>query len=419
VPALVNLGNSMYESRVFEEAIDCFQRVFVLDPDNVAAHNGLGSVLVELNRVNEAIAHFHRALELDPGYDGAVYNLGVAMERQFRYDEAVEKYGQAVEMKPDFAEARWNRGLVHLLHGRLGDGWPEYEYRRKLRGAPALPEMPYPRWDGAANISGRKLLIQAEQGFGDTIQAARYLPLLEQRGAACWMQCLKPLAGIIHRSFPQVHIVGVSEVPPELDFYLPVMSLPGAMQTNTLEDILARVPYLTPDPEKVGYWRQHLPTGFSKRVGLVWRGNPRHGNDHNRSSRLHDCLPMITGNPKVLFVTLQKDMTTEEQALLQGLPNVQAIDDELADFDDSAAVMCNLDTVITIDSAPAHLAGALGIPVWILLPFHGEWRWLRDREDSPWYPTVRLFRQAAFGDWPGVIQRIDTQLKQLGETSNA
>jgi tetratricopeptide (TPR) repeat protein len=419
VPALVNLGNSMYESRVFEEAIDYFQRVFVLDPDNVAAHNGLGSVLVELNRVDEAIAHFHRALELDPNYDGAVYNLGVAMERQFRYDEAVEKYGQAVEMKPDFAEARWNRALVHLLHGRLGDGWPDYEYRRQLREAPAVQEIPYPRWDSTVKLAGKKLLIQAEQGFGDAIQAVRYIPLLEQRGVECWMQCLKPLTGIIRRSFPQVHIVEVGEVPPELDLYLPVMSLPGAMQTNAEADIPVEVPYLVPDAERAAYWKQQLPTGFRKRVGLVWRGNPKHGNDHNRSSRLHDYLPAITDNTDVLFVTLQKDMTAEEQALLQGLPNVQILDAELADFDDSAAVMCNLDCVITIDSAPAHLAGALGIPVWILLPFHSEWRWLRDRDDSPWYPTARLFRQTAFGDWQGVIKKVDTQLKQLGETSNA
>lgn len=418
VPALVNLANTLYESRVFDEAIGCFERVFAIDPDNVAAHNGLGSVLVELNRVDEAIARFNRALALNPHYEGAVYNLGVAMERQLRYAEALEKYEQAVALKPDFAEARWNRGLVHLLHGRFRAGWPDYEYRRQLRGAAALPEMPYPAWDGTADIGGRKLLILAEQGFGDAIQAARYIPLLEQQGVECWMQCLKPLSSIVLRSFPQVHVVEVGVVPPGLDFYIPVMSLPRAMQTNAEEDIPVRVPYLTPDPERVDYWHQQLPASFRKRVGLVWRGNPKHGNDHNRSSRLNDYLPAITSNTDVLFVTLQKDLTAEEQALLQDRANVKTLDAELTDFDESAAVMCNLDVVISIDSAPAHLAGALGVPVWILLPFHGEWRWMRDRDDTPWYPTAKLFRQAAFGDWPGVIRTIDNQLKQLGETTN-
>lgn len=419
VPALVNLGNTLYESRVFEEAIDCFQRVFTLDPDNVAAHNGLGSVLVELNRVDEAIACFDHALELDPRYDGAVYNLGVAMERQFRYDEALEKYEQAIALKPDFAEACWNRGLVHLLHGRFRASWSGYECRRQLRGAAALPEMPYPAWDGTADIGSRKLLIQAEQGFGDAIQAVRYIPLLEQQGVECWMQCLKSLSGIVRRSFPQVHVVEVGEVPPGLDFYIPVMSLPRAMQTNAEVDIPAQVPYLAADPEQVAYWQQQLPASFRNRVGLVWRGNPKHGNDHNRSSRLNDYLPAITGNTDVLFVTLQKDLTAEEQALLQGRANVKTLDTELTDFDESAAVMCSLDVVISIDSAPAHLAGALGVPVWILLPFYGEWRWMRDRDDTHWYPTAKLFRQAAFGDWPGVIRTIDNQLKQLGEATNA
>ncbi len=413
IPALVNLGNTLYEHRQFDEAIEYFQRVFFIDPDNVAAHNGLGSVLVELNRVDEAITHFNRALELDAGYEGAVYNLGVALERQFRYDEALEKYAQAAALKPDFAEACWNSGLVHLLHGRFSIGWPDYEYRRQLKGAVPLPVAPYPRWDGTAEIDGKKLLIQAEQGFGDAIQAARYIPLLEHRGVECWMQCLKPMTGIIRRSFPRVHVVDVGEMPDGLDFHIPVMSLPGAMKTDSEEDIPASVPYLAADPERVAYWEQQLPEGFGERVGLVWRGNPQHGNDHNRSSRLHDCLQLVTGNTEVLFVTLQKDLTAEEQALLQDLPNVKALDAELTGFDESAAVMCNLDIVISIDSAPAHLAGALGIPIWILLPLHGEWRWMLDRTDSPWYPSATLFRQHSFGNWQELISRVSTQLNSL------
>lgn len=419
VPALANLGNTFYEGRMFNEAIECYQLAFAIDPDNVAAHNGMGSVLVELNRVDEAIACFNRALALDPRYDRAVYNLGVAMERQFRYDEALEKYGKATALRPDFAEACWNRGLVHLLHGRLQAGWPDYEYRRQLKGVSHLPKLPYPRWGGTSGIERKKLLIQAEQGYGDAIQAVRYIHLLEKKGAECWIQCLQPLAGIIRRSFPRTHVIDVDEIPEGLDFHIPVMSLPGAMQTHAEQDIPSKVPYLTADPERVAHWEQQLPVGFRKRVGLVWRGNPQHGNDHNRSSSLREYLPLINENPNFLFVTLQKELTVEEQALLRDHANVKVLDAELSDFNESAAVMCSLQTIISIDSAPAHLAGALGLLVWILLPFYGEWRWMIRRTDSPWYPTAQLFRQTSFGDWPSAIYRINIQLKKSGEATNA
>ena len=418
VPALINLGNSLYENRVFDEAIDYFQRVFAIDPDNVAAHNGLGSVLVELNRVDEAIAHFNRALEIDSHYEGAVYNLGVALERQFRYDEALEKYAQAVALKPEFAEAAWNRALVHLIQGDFRKGWPDYEQRRQLRGARPLPLPPYARWTGVEDIAGRKLLIQVEQGYGDTIQAARYIPLLQARGAECWLQCPAPLSDLMHRNFPDARIVEIHDLPEGLDFHIPIMSLPWAMGTYAESDIPRAVPYLRADAGKAARWQERLAGTAPLRVGLVWRGNPNHGNDHNRSARLVDYLPLVAAHPECQFVALQKDLTAEERALLGEYAHVCLVDEELIDFDESAAVLANLDLLITIDSAPAHLAGALGVPMWLLLPFHGEWRWLRDRDDSPWYPTVKLFRQAAFGDWPGVIQKLDTQLKQLGETSN-
>lgn len=415
VPARVNLGNAYYECRRFDDALTVFREVLALETDNVAAHNGLGSVLVELGRIDEAMASFDRVLEIDPAYVGAIYNRGVAFERLLRFEDAVREYERCEAVDPEFAEPGWNRSLVLLLHGHFQEGWPGYEARTRLRSASPVSEFPCSRWTGKQKLAGKKLLIRTEEGYGDNIQMLRYTRLLEARGAECWIQCRQPLAGLMARSFPSARVITPDAMPEHLDFHIPVMSLPGAMKTFTEADIPAEVPYLAVDPLRLAHWWEM--TGGA--VGLVWRGNPNHANDHNRSSRLVDFLSLIDRHPRVRFVTLQKELTLEERGLLEVRDNVFMLDEELVDFDESAAVIGNLRLLITIDSAPAHLAGALGIPVWILLPFHGEWRWLRDRDDSPWYPTARLFRQTAFGDWPSVIQRIDTQLKQLGETSNA
>jgi tetratricopeptide (TPR) repeat protein len=415
VPVRVNLGNAYYECRRFDDALAVYREALALEAGNVAAHNGLGSVLVELGRIDEAMASFDRALEIDPAYVGAIYNRGVAFERLLRFDDAVREYERCEVIDPAFAEAGWNRSLVFLLHGRFREGWPAYENRTRLRSALPVPEAPCPRWTGKQRLAGKKLLIRTEEGYGDNIQMVRYIRLLETKGAECWVQCRQQLAGLMRRSFPQARVITPDLMPEGLDFYIPVMSLPGAMKTCTEADIPAEVPYLSPDPSRLAHWRD-LTEGA---VGLVWRGNPNHANDHNRSSRLIDFLPLIDRHPHIRFFTLQKELTLEERGLLEARSNVLMLDEELVDFGESAAVIGSLRLLITIDSAPAHLAGALGIPVWILLPFHGEWRWLRDRNDSPWYPTARLFRQAAFGDWSGVIEQVGTQLKQLGETSNA
>jgi tetratricopeptide (TPR) repeat protein len=415
ITARVNLGNAYYECRRFDEALAVYHEALALEPDNVAAHNGLGSVLVEIGRIDDAMASFNRALEINPKYVGAIYNRGVAFERLLRYDEAMSEYDRCEGVDPGFAEAGWNRSLVLLLHGRFQEGWPGYESRTRLQSASQVPEVSCPRWIGTQRLAGKKLLICTEEGYGDNIQMVRYIRLLEACGAECLIQCRQPLAGLMARSFPNTRVITPDALPEDMDFHIPVMSLPGAMKTFTEADIPAEVPYLTANPERLAHWSEST----DKAVGLVWRGNPKHANDHNRSSRLVDFLPLIDRHPHIRFVTLQKELTPEERGLLENRTNILVLDEELTDFDESAAVIGNLRLLISIDSAPAHLAGALGIPVWILLPFHGEWRWLRDRDDSPWYPTARLFRQTAFGDWQGVIKKVDTQLKQLGETSNA
>ena len=261
--------------------------------------------------------------------------------------------------------------------------------------------------------------MQVEQGYGDAIQMVRYVSLLLLCGAKCWIQCPTSLGALFARSFPQAHVMTTDAYPEPCDFHVPLMSLPLACRTFAETDIPATVPYLQADAERVAYWKKELASWSIATVGLVWRGNPTHDNDHNRSTTLAAYLPLIAKHPEIRFVTLQKDMTDEERSLLEGLANVRMLDAELADFDESAAVMRNLDLMISIDSAPAHLAGALAVPTWILLPFNGEWRWLMERDDTPWYPTARLFRQPDRGDWDSLIEQIHTELGKLGETTHA
>ncbi|MDH4284991.1 MAG: hypothetical protein OEV35_06700, partial [Gallionellaceae bacterium] len=258
---------------------------------------------------------------------------------------------------------------------------------------------------------GKKILIQWEQRYGDIIQMLRYAPMLERIAASCSWQVAEPLRELVARSYPQYRIIGIDEFPPEYNFRMPYTSLPLALQTFTEESIPKNIPYLTASPDKIALWKQKFPADAGLRIGVIWRGNPKPA---NRSAEISHFLPLLDSQ-RNYFVSLQKDLLESEAAVLERHGNVLMLDKEITSFDDTASVIAALDLVITIDTAAAHLAGALGKPVWVLLKYGADWRWLRDREDNPWYPTARLFRQTTPGDWAGVMRRVQTA---LGQSSN-
>jgi hypothetical protein len=317
--------------------------------------------------------------------------LGRALAALNRQEEAIGRFARALEFDPSLAQARLNMAMARLALGEYAAGWPDYEARWRSVNYPAPRGYSQPLWDGRADLAGKTILLYFEQGLGDTIQFARYVPLLAQRGARVVLETPKPLARLF-RSLPGVaSLPCAGDPPPDFDFHAPLLSLPLAFQT-TVDSIPASVPYLHAEPVKT-----------EASIGLCWAGNPSNPNDWNRSIPLADLVPLLEV-PGGRFLSLQKILRKGDEEILAGRANVDVESDRRgADFADTAALVTALDLVITVDTAVAHLAGALGRPVWVLLPFSAHWAWLRERQDSPWYPTVRLFRQPCPGDWRSVI----------------
>ena len=414
----ISLGIGLSQAFRFEEAADVFESVLSLDSGNCDALYNLGNVLSELNRHEQALSFYQRVVAMDPGAYEAHYGLANAFKDLGKLDEAIEYYGSALALAPDLADASLNRGLIYLSQGRFDQGWHDYEQRWHVKVATPLPQTPYPRWLGGEDISNKKIFIQVEQGLGDAIQMIRYVNVLNEYCCKCWVGCHQTLAGLFARSFPSSHIIDTKIYPASCDYHVPLMSLPLALKTFSESAIPADTPYLSASKERIVYWQQKLSASATK-VGLVWRGSSTHFNDKYRSAKLDNYMPLITGNPGIQFITMQKDLTEEEKNLLKDCANVNVLDAEVSDFDESAAVVSNLDLFISVDSSPAHLAGALAIPVWVLLPFNAEWRWLQDRRDSPWYPTATLFKQETLGDWNPVIASVDAGLKTLREVAKS
>jgi hypothetical protein len=334
-------------------------------------------------------------------------NLGVALQKQGALGEAVASYRRALELRPDYAEAHNNLAFVWLLTGDFEQGWSEYEWRWKANLL-SPPSFTQPLWDGTP-LAGRTILLYAEQGLGDTLQFIRYAPLVERRGGRVIMACPRPLLQLL-ASCPGIdRLVALDAVSSDFELYALLMSLPRILGTS-LESIPADVPYLEADPELTVHWQSELAT-FSRefRIGIAWQGNPDHRGDRHRSFRLAQFAPVARLEGVRLF-SLQKGPGAEQiREVGDRFPVTDLgsrLDETTGAFMDTAAVMKNLDLVISADTAIAHLAGALGVPIWVALSSAPDWRWLLGREDSPWYPTMRLFRQASPGDWDGVFARI-------------
>ncbi len=407
---LYNLGNACLELGKTDEALAVYVEVLANDPDHAGALVNRGNALVRLNRPAEAISSYDRALASLPGHPQILTNRGHALRRLNRPVEALADFKAALTARPEFAEAHFEAGMAHLTLGDFAIGWKEYEWRWKTGTfAGRRRQFRAPLWLGDAPLSGKTILLHAEQGFGDTIQFIRYATLVAERGAKVVCEVQPELRSLLSQ-LDGVDVVAEGEPLPFFDMHCPLLSLPLAFGTR-LETIPAPVAYLAASTQHVARWRDRVPRERPS-VGFVWSGSTSHKNDASRSIPLSKLAPLLKGAPVHCF-SLQKELREADSETLAELPELVHLGSEIRDFADTAAVISQLDLVISVDTAVAHLAGALGKPVIILLPYAADFRWMRDRTDSPWYPTARLYRQQAFGDWDSVIALLPGELRRV------
>ena len=400
-------------------AIAVYQKVLELDPAHAAAHINLGTLYYNRQEYPLAERHYRHAIEVDQRYALAYFDLGNVLDETGRLTEAVEAYRSAIAIAPNYADAHYNRSLSLLIAGDYARGFEQYEWRSRRSGMPPhRRELCTPLWLGQYAISGKTILLHAEQGLGDTIQFVRYVLLLARAGAKVVVEAQPELAGLLATVDGIDRIIARGEKLPVFDFHCPMPSLPLAFRTR-IDGIPAEIPYLRASAERLHKWRPRMASLGKPCIALAWSGNPAHTNDRHRSMALPHLDPLLA-TPGVRFLGIQRELRAGEAELLGDDRRIVHLGGEMGDFTDTAAVIALADLVISVDTAVAHLAGAMGKPVWVLLPFAPDWRWMLDREDCPWYPTARLFRQPATRDWESVITCVQTELTRLfGETQAA
>ena len=401
VDVLGNLGNSLWSAREFSAALIVHQKALSLRKDHAPTHNGVGNALLGLKRFAEARAAFERALALCPDDPNTLCNLGNVHLAQNQLDAALGFYRRALQIRPDFRQAVFNEGLVLLLKGDLRAGFPKYELRWVLKQQACEEQPPRENWLGDTPVDGKTLLVCCEQGLGDTLQFVRYVPLLNARGAKVILRVQEALRPLLSNMPGAAVVTAADENLPPFDHYCLLLSLPLAFGTE-LNTIPSAVPYVTAPADKSAFWREQLSLVPGKKIGIVCSGNPQHRNDYNRSCPLAAFKPLAGAAGGRLYL-VQHQLKPSDAATLSCSPEFVDLSKELHDFTDTAAIIDNLDLVIAVDTSVAHLAGAMGKPVWVLLPFAPDWRWMMDRNDSPWYPTMRLFRQPKPDDWTSVM----------------
>jgi tetratricopeptide (TPR) repeat protein len=406
--AHTELGTSLKAQGKYEEAIASYRRAVELKPAYAEAHSNLGVALQKQGKLDEAVDCYRKAAELKPTLTEAHCNLGLVLQEQGDLDGADEAYRRALQLQPDLAEARFCQSTLLLLRGDFERGLPGFEWRWKTGRLPAR-DFGQPAWAGQP-LSGKRILLHGEQGLGDTLQFIRYVPLVRLLGATVLLECPRPLTKLLQGLPGLERLIAQGDELPTFDFHLPLLSLPLVFKT-TLETVPANVPYLSANVMLVAQWRQKLESLRGLRIGINW-----HGREGALESRRRDipleCFAALARIPSVRLISLQKGAGRTELAS-SSIPIFdpgEEVDTSHGAFVDTAAIMTNLDLVITSDTALPHLAGALGIPVWLALPFVPEWRWLLDRSDSPWYSTMQLFRQNRAGDWARVFEEIRTAL---------
>lgn len=409
-----NRANVLVELKQWEAALASCDRAIALNPALAGAWLNRGIVLRELKQPDAALASYDRAITVDDGYAEAYSDRGMVLEELHQMNHALESYDKAILLAPDFAEAHFNRAMVLLSCGDFERGWLDYEWRREKDGRPAVPNraaLRQTRWDGSQALAGKTILVHCEQGLGDTLQFCRYAACVAARGARVVLEVQKPLARLLAGLDGVAELVtaGAELVRPDVDYHCPLMSLPLAFKT-TLDTIPDRGRYLWSDHSTVMQWDARLGPKRRPRVGLMWSGNAAHRQDRDRSVGLADLVECLPSG--IQYVSLQKEVRARDLPTLKAHPDLWDFSASQKDFADAAALCECMDLVISVDTSVAHLSAALGRPTWILLAYHADWRWLLDREDSPWYASVKLHRQAKLGDWRGVFDRVAADLMQ-------
>jgi Flp pilus assembly protein TadD len=408
-----NRGGALREKRDLENALAAFDRAIALAPGFAMAHLNRGTTLNELCRPDEALASFDHALTLNANQAAAHCGRATALFALKRFAEAEASNQRSIALAPELAEAHWNRALFRLIAGDLAEGWEDFEWRFKLdewhRALHYGAEDSRQRlWTGDQPIAGKTLLVRPEQGYGDFVQFARYIPMLRSLGANTIVETLPRLVPLLATLDCDATIIEAGRPLPPFDLFCPIMSLPRAFRTR-LETVPAKVPYLFADPQKQSRCLERLGGKTAPRIGLVWSGSPKHPADRLRSVALQSLEPVL--RQPLEFHALQKDISLTDAALMSAF-RIRPHDEEQDDFSDAAALIACMDLVVTVDTAVVHIAGAMGAPVWVMLSWMADWRWLLDRADSPWYPTATLFRQKERGDWAGAVEALATQLRR-------
>ncbi len=410
---LNRLGIALRGNRQLKEAAEVYRRAIQICPESAKIWNNLGAALQSDNKADEALSAYRKALQLKPDYVSAWNNLGALYHSELKLEEALEAYRKAQELDPECFSAHFHEGQALLLGGDLIQGWVKHEYRWLTIGSSPQRSFAQPLWQGDVPVAGKTIILHSEQGCGDTIQFIRYAAVLADLGATVFVEVQAALVQLaaqahgVHAAYPFGSSLPLS------DFHCPLMTLPLSLRT-TQDSIPSVVPYLEASPEAFEKWRECIPQTSSHKVGIVWRGNPEHENDINRSLDFENVRALFEVRG-CEFINLQFGLNEIEAGYLQSRSNFRDPMPRVLDYNDTAALISHLDLIITVDTSVAHLAGALCKDVWILLPYSPDWRWLLAREDSPWYPSARLFRQSRPRDWSGVVADVERQLRLKGE----
>ena len=405
-------GSALLFSDREEEALVCFDSALKIKPNDIYFTYKRGTALAKLNRFEEALACFDQALEFEAANIDALNGRGNVLSALSRAAEAIASYDRALQIDPETPESHWNRSLTLLRVGNFEQGWREYEWRWKTSNFTTKPRnFEQPLWLGDQSISGKTILLHAEQGFGDTIQFGRYISLVAALGAKVAIEVQPTLKSIFSDIEGASLVVSAGEKLPSFDVHCPMLSLPLAFKTQ-IETIPSNVPYLTADPNTISKLSNLVPKTKQRLIGIAWAGRPTYGGDKTRSIGLERIIPILSV-PGFQFIGIQKDLREGDKQILSNYQNLTWLGDKLTDFGDTAALMSMVDLVISSDTSVVHLAGALGRPVWVLLEHTPDWRWLLDRSDSPWYPSARLFRQEKAGDWESVISSVTAEMRLM------
>jgi len=406
--ALNNLGLILMDHGDLDEAVRCFAAALSVNHDDADAHNNLGNVFYRQGELATAVECYRKAIRINPRHTNGLCNLGNALKDQGFLSEAAECYRQALSLDPDHKWTLWNRCLLKLLQGNLDGNWTDLELRSTV--LKTRTSFLKPRWNGEP-LKDKTILVHAEMGLGDTIHFLRFLPLIQERGGYVVFECQQTLSGLVSGTKGIDQVIPAGAPLPAFDFHVPLLSLPGILGT-TMATIPAMVPYLKADSGLIEFWRKELKSLTGFKVGIAWQGSPTFPGDKLRSIPLNYFEP-LTRIPGIRLVSLQKGAGIEQFRDVSAQVPILDLGDRLQTMGDTAAVMTNLALVISSDTSIPHLAGALGISVWTVMQLIPDWRWFLGRSDSPWYLTMRLFRQQKLGDWGEVFRRIKIELEDL------